>query len=122
LVYRTKSGTAIQKTLDYLKSVRLLDDRQFTRQWIETRLAKSFGLKRITFELKEKGIDEQIITEEFLRLKNDYSEEKTVRQIIQEYREKHKTMEKEILRQKLNGYLANRGFEEELIQEILRTL
>ena len=112
----------IQKTLGYLKSVRLVDDRQFTRKWIETRLGKPFGLKRIAFELKEKGIDEQLIAEEFSRLKNDYSEEKTVRQIIQEYCEKHKGMEKEIVKQKLTGYLANRGFHEEIIDEEIGTL
>jgi len=119
----TFSDETINTALEYLKNMRLVDDRQFTRTWIEARLSKSFGLKRIAFELREKGIDEQLIDEEFLSLKSgNYSEEKVISEIVQVYCKKHKDITKEILKQKLAGYLTNRGFNEETIEEKLRTL
>ena len=39
----------------------LLDDRAFTKSWINYRLARPFGFRRIIQELKAKGIDQEII-------------------------------------------------------------
>ena len=41
----------IEETLDWLQSIKLLDDRSFTKAWIQYRLARLFGFRRILTEL-----------------------------------------------------------------------
>src|SRR4051812_15796529 len=65
---------AVDETIAYLESINLLDDRAFTAGWIRYRLARPFGFRRITTELKAKGIAEDIISEAIAGFKDEYAE------------------------------------------------
>src|ERR1700744_901235 len=49
----------------------LLDDRAFTKSWINYRLARPFGFRRIAQELKIKGVDGDIIDEVMAEVKGE---------------------------------------------------
>src|ERR1039458_5537767 len=55
----------------------LLDDRAFTKSWINYRLARPFGFRRIIQELKDKGIDRQIIEQAVAEIQVSYNPENT---------------------------------------------
>ena len=65
----------IAEAVEYLKQLCLLDDRAFTVGWIRYRLARQFGFQRIIGELKEKGVEDGIITDAVAAAKQEYSEE-----------------------------------------------
>ncbi|MCD6539939.1 MAG: regulatory protein RecX, partial [Candidatus Omnitrophica bacterium] len=55
------SREVIEKVIAELKSLSLLDDRKFAKSWIQERIRKGYGLLKIKVELKEKGIDQDLL-------------------------------------------------------------
>lgn len=108
-----------RETLSFLKDKGFLDDNLFTRNWIESRLKRSQGLRKIKEELKLKGVDQGIIAAHFARLKSDYSEEEIISDILEARFQKLKGMTPEVFRRRLYGYLVRRGFSTELAIEAI---
>ncbi len=67
-------ASEIEATVVDLKNTRLVDDRAFTKSWINYRLARPFGFQRIIGELKIKGVAEAIIQEMVAEAKTEYVE------------------------------------------------
>ena len=62
----------IEDVLDYLQETHWLNDQNFCNLWVDSRLhSKYYGPHRIKRELKEKGIDEDLIETE---IENAYSD------------------------------------------------
>ncbi|MCX5701786.1 MAG: regulatory protein RecX, partial [Candidatus Omnitrophica bacterium] len=55
------SPEIIKITLSFLKDKNFIDDNYFAKTWIDSRLKKPFGIRKIREELKLKGIDKEII-------------------------------------------------------------
>src|SRR5450631_3476204 len=75
LVLKSFSEEDIKAVIYDLIVSGLLDDRAFTKSWINYRLARPFGFRRIMQELKTKGIDQEIIDSAFAELEGEYSPE-----------------------------------------------
>ena len=110
LLQRKFSKNIIDETIRYLKSSRLIDDRQFARNWIQARLNKPYGLKRINFELKQKGISDDLAKEELSRAVSTYHEEEVVLSLIKGRASRYKTLDPLKRKQRLFSYLMQRGF------------
>jgi Uncharacterized protein conserved in bacteria len=50
------SEEIISQAIDFLARLKYLDDEEFARSWSQSRIAKPLGLRRISFELKQKGV------------------------------------------------------------------
>ena len=74
----------IEKTLSFLKDKGFIDDNYFAAAWIESRIKKPLGLRRLRQELNIKGIDKQTIDTQIEKIKNNYSEESVVSQLVRE--------------------------------------
>ncbi len=57
------SPVAVETVLDELVESDLLSDHRFAEIYMRSRLNKGFGPERIAMELREKGIDQAIITD-----------------------------------------------------------
>lgn len=53
-----------------LVTLKLLDDHDFAKQWIESRNRSNIGKHKITMELKQKGLSPRLIEDVFLKLEN----------------------------------------------------
>jgi len=111
----------IQKTIDYLKTVKLIDDLSFARDWLENRQKKSYGLPRVIEELKNKGISDEIINAVIGDLNKPENERKTIIDLIEKQKLKHQDLQPEIVKQRLFEYCVRRGFTPELVEDILTT-
>src|ERR1039457_7156524 len=67
------SLTEIDIVLNDLIASGILDDRAFTKSWINYRLARPFGFRRIIQELKIKGIDQEIIEQAVAEIQGSYN-------------------------------------------------
>ncbi len=112
------------QTLDYLKKLDLVNDRRFARDWITMRLGVSYGLKRIFFELKEKGIAKSIIDDVLTEIKVDrpYNEEDTITCVVQKRMQRYKNLEPEKAKRRMFEYLARRGFSLDKIKSTVEKL
>ena len=113
------SNEIIQTVIDYLTNARFLNDRQFARDWIKSRLNKPFGLKRISFELKNKGVDQEIILAAIHEAKESFPEEELVKSLAQKQIKKYGPIDRLKLKQRLFGFLSRRGFSVETIQKVI---
>ena len=116
------SPAVIDETVDYFTQIDLVNDRVFVRKWISSRLAKPFGSNRIRFELKSKGIQDDILNEELASALDCYPEEEVVRELALRRRQSYDKLDPVKVRQRLYGYLARRGFNAGVIHKVLRQL
>ena len=112
----------IDRTIQYLKNLELINDRQFAREWIQMRLQKPLGLRRIFFELKQKGISDQILEEESKAVPRQESEEQIVEALARRRLERYKNLEEPKRKRRVFEYLVRRGFEVEAITKVIEHL
>lgn len=112
----------IKEVTVYLEEKGFLNDREFTRAWIEARLKRGFGFKRIRRELGLKGIDKEILDSQIHKIKQHYCEKDTLKQLAEQRWRKLSGVNPQKAKQRLFGYLARRGFAPELIIEEVRNL
>ena len=116
------SSSTIEKCVIYFKDLDLIDDRQFAKKWINFRLKKPLGISRIRVELKQKGINENIIKEELSRSQENFDELNTVLKLAKRRLEKYKNIEQQKAQQRLYEYLTRRGFSGNSIRKTLTGL
>lgn len=101
-----KSGVSQEMTgrvFDRLVEKGYIDDEKFTRYWVENRsLTKGASKRKLTAELRSKGVEQSII-ERFLA-ESDRSDNEEIMKIIAKKRSRYPDDEK------LMQYLARQGF------------
>ena len=122
LIKKKIESAIIEETVRYFKSLNFIDDRQFTKQWIASRLRKPFGQGRIQFELRQKGIHDDLIADEFGKATKDFSEVEAVVNLAQKRAAAYQRIPKEKIKQRVYGYLARRGFSSYAIGKALREI
>lgn len=108
-----------ERVVGRLTELELLDDTAFARYWIDQRARfKPRGIPLLRQELRQKGVDQQIIDDLLNELDNSTAAmqagEKKARSLMR-YSE-------EDFRKKLSGYLQRRGFNYGEIREVVDEL
>ena len=108
-----------QATVDFLKDKQFINDRLFAKGWVASRLNKPFGLRRIKQELVQKGLGKEVIEEAFVQAKEDYDENKIVKDLAEKRFSKLKDIEPIKAKQRVYAYLIRRGFSPDLVGEVV---
>ncbi len=117
---RKKVGGETQKLIEKkLKGLGYLNDQEFTRWWIEQRMTfRPFGKRRLALELRQKGINKEMVEEELGKLEND-----KLIELAEELVKKKMKIMKDLpyfeARKKLTAFLARRGFSWEIIKTVV---
>ena len=112
----------IKRTLQFLKDKDFINDSYFAGAWIESRLKRPLGLRRINQELRIKGIDKEIIDTKIQAIKKSYSEEGIVKKLIQERFKRLKGVDPRKAKARVYSYLIRRGFFPEIVSEAINQL
>lgn len=103
--------------IDKLRGLDLLDDIKFAQWWVEQRIAyKSKSARELIFELKNKGIEKNIIDEVLERLFDKNNESNSAKLLIEKNMYKWSKLSKKISRQKIKLFLLRKGFKWETIR------
>ena len=113
------SEDIIEKTVTFLREKRFLDDRLFAAAWIDYRINKPLGLRRLQKELSGKGIDKGIIARCIEEVKKDYSEESVVERIVGEKLARMRGIEVRKAKNRIYAYLLRRGFSPYVVIEVM---
>ncbi len=112
----------VEAALHKLEANNYLDDSSFTRMWIEYRLKfKPCGQKLLWYELKEKGISDEIIFRELSERLTYEKEYELMQSEIKKRFGQNKEYDKKELR-RINNFLERRGFKHGLIKKIIQKL
>lgn len=109
-------GTVL-KVLEEMERVNLLNDRQFTEQFVSYLIQKPIGRLKIMVEARKRGLDPDLV--ESLLLDLGWNEEESAKKALAE---KDKTLNEPEARKrkmKLLQFLRNRGFRDRLIYKTL---
>lgn len=122
LKQRKISQHTINRVLKSCKRLSLVDDREFTRLWIKDKLNRGYGFIRIRRELREKGIEEDLIDGCIDASKKEYKTDLILSELIKRRVKRYKHCDYKEIRRKLFAYLHNRGFSFKEIEQVLTQL
>ncbi len=115
----------VEVVLEDLSNSGYLNDRRFARTWIKNRLQrKPRGKALIEAELRDKGVDGQVIEEELNNLLSEQKEKAMCEKLARKWLNKKnkKISEDDDLQIKLMRYLSSRGFSKRVIRKVLSEL
>jgi regulatory protein len=123
------SSTEIETTVLDLLASGLLDDRAFTKSWINYRLARPFGFERIIQEIKAKGIDREIIEQAVAEIKSGdgfgtrpYNPEEVAQQLAQRRWQRLLAIDPEKKKKRVLDFLLRRGFDASIAMKAVKKL
>ncbi|OGH13946.1 MAG: hypothetical protein A3H50_02790 [Candidatus Levybacteria bacterium RIFCSPLOWO2_02_FULL_37_10] len=114
----------IDQVISKLKKNNYINDEEFIKWWIEQRTTfKPRSLKLIKIELRQKGIDAELIdsviqNSEF-RIQNDLE---LAKKLIEKRLPRYKNLPREEKFQKIARFLSSKGFSYDIIKEIFKEL
>lgn len=112
----------IETTLFFLKDKGFIDDNYFAKTWIESRIKKPLGIRRLKAELSIKGINKAIIDTQIDEIKKSYSEEDIVGGIAKDRLNKLKGIDPQKAKKRVYAYLLRRGFSPEVVIDVLNQI
>jgi regulatory protein len=112
----------ISRTIDFLKDKKFIDDEIFARAWIDSRLKRSMGLRRVKNELKLKGVASALIDQSIAQVKELYSEDEIVVDIIRRKISSMKDLDPLKAKQRIYAFLIRRGFSADVIVDNLNQI
>ncbi|MEY8759804.1 regulatory protein RecX [Chryseobacterium sp. MD-1] len=112
---------AKEEIMLYLLRENYLNEERFTRSYIRGKFyIKHWGRNKIRINLKQKQVPEKLINKSFDEIdETDY--EKTIRKIFEDYYEKQKGLKEYQRKAKTIKYLISKGFEYDVILNIMET-
>ena len=112
----------IEQTLQWLQNIKLLNDRSFTKSWIQYRLARPFGFRRIIAELKDKDVADEIIEQAVAEAKEEYSGEDVALALAQKRWLKLSSIDPLKRKKRIHDFLLRRGFSITEVMKVLKKL
>ena len=98
---------AIEAVIERLTRAGMLDDREFSRYWVDNRLQfNPRGARALVHELRQKGVPDSIITDTLI----GFDEESSARKAAENGARRLVHLEPSDFRRRLSAYLARRGF------------
>ncbi len=111
----------IEKLMNELKTIGLIDDKKFIELYVSDRVnLKPKGKKVLIYELKKKGIDEQLIEEYFAE--HELNEEELATKSILSRWQRLKKLEKNKREEKALRFLLSRGFSYETARKVIKRM
>ena len=109
-------------TVDFLKEKKFIDDEAFTRAWMDSRLKRAMGLRRVKNELKHKGVRASVIDQSVAAVKEGYNEEEVVAELIRHKLRALKGPDIQKVKQRIYAFLIRRGFSPDVIVDNLNQI
>ena len=117
------SGEMIDDTVTYLMDNGFLNDEDFVRLYIESKLdINKYGLNRIEYNLRGMGISKDVIRKCMAEFSEDVDEYALALPLAKKKLASLKKDDKEAKYRKLSGFLGRKGYSYDVISRIMREL
>ncbi|MBN2097388.1 MAG: regulatory protein RecX [Candidatus Omnitrophica bacterium] len=106
----------IKETIASLSALDYLNDEKFARSWVKTKMQLSpVGAGLLRFQLRQKGLANEIINLVLGEYHKQYDEIETAIQLVNSRKKQYKKLKPQARKRRLYGYLKRRGFSQEAI-------
>ena len=109
----------IEKVLRYLESQKYLDDRRFAELWAHDRLKRRYGKGRVILELREKGVNQEIIDEVVKKTYSSVDEIGMALDLVKRKGYNLESAEDQRVARRVSEFLRRRGFSFSIIREVM---
>jgi len=120
-IKKIPAGT-IKKAVSLLRQAGFLNDREFARVWIKSRVQAGYGFVRIGKELRRKGVDRDLISESLSLFRKETDSLGIIEALAQKRIKRYRSKSKLDIKHRLFQYLSGRGFTRENILRVLEGL
>lgn len=114
------SAEIIEKVIPWLKEKQYLDDLKFAQEWIAQRQRKGYSEKLIRWELKQKGVSEEMVSSNLSNQEGLLSNKEVAKKLVEKKIKLYKNLEPAKVKQRVQNLLLRHGFSWEVIGEILK--
>ncbi|UCB57680.1 MAG: regulatory protein RecX [Candidatus Omnitrophota bacterium] len=114
------TAAIIAKTIKYLSELNYLNDDDFARVWIRSKIESApVGWLLLRYQLREKGLKEETIEKALSAFSERYDESDAARKLAILLHARYKELDARRARKRLYDYLRRRGFSQEAISQAL---
>ena len=112
--------TVVVRVIEELENLRLLDDDQFARTWVETRQrTRPVGSARLEEELRRKGIDETVIARVLEEFRETLDTPDEAVSLLRRQKWRYAGLEEKKAKRRMWGFLARRGYPQEAMRRAI---
>jgi regulatory protein len=113
----------IERVIADFRRLKLLDDREFARSWVESRAGRRpAGTAKFVQDLRRKGIDREIIDEVLAEFAEELDSDETAASLLRRQRWRFAGVEEVKAKRRMLGLLARRGYAQETAQKAVETV
>jgi regulatory protein len=110
----------ISKIIKKLKEYKFIDDSAFAKFWIEQRLkSKHKPIRVVEYELKQKGIDNELINELLSEIDKKDSDFENAKLLADRKMDFYRSLPEDKRREKVMSYLLRKGFSYETVKKVI---
>lgn len=111
----------ISKILEKLKEYKFIDDKAFAKFWVEQRTRfKRKPIRVIEYELKQKGIEENLIEEILSSFDKKDLDLENAKKLAEKKLDFYRNLDPQKRREKVMGYLLRKGFNYDIVKQVLK--
>lgn len=103
----------ILKVIEEMENVQLLNDRQFTEQFVHHLIQKPIGRIKIMVETRKRGLDKDLVDQ--MLVNEDWSEEESAKKALEGKERTLNEADPRKRKMKLINFLRNRGFRDAVV-------
>ncbi len=104
----------IEQVVDDLQRQKLLNDSEFARRFVEARLGRANGSRKLAQELRRKGIETEIIDEVLGEFAATLGSEERAIGLLGKQAWRYRGLERDKAKRRMLGFLARRGYDAQM--------
>jgi regulatory protein len=118
------SSAVIEKLIEELKNLALINDKQFAEDYTKDLIRRGFGKKAVRFKLKQKGITDNIIDDIIEKCCDSRTEAEAAQAVFEKRYKLLLKTEKDPYkrREKMYRFLCSKGFSAEVISDLMSSM
>ncbi|MDE2848951.1 MAG: regulatory protein RecX [Gemmatimonadota bacterium] len=118
---RGRVDEVIDQVLDRLEHAGLIDDGRFARLWIDERLRRRpAGLSLLRRELRQKGIDAEIVDTALEESASGEGETERAYEALRRQSHRYARLDRDAAHRRMVAFLGRRGFGQAVIYQVVR--
>lgn len=111
----------IDRVIVKLKEYKFIDDKAFARFWVEQRVKfKHKPIRAIEFELKQKGIDKDLIEAVLSVFDSKDLDLENAKKLAEKKLDFYRDLDVRKRKEKVTNYLLRKGFSFEIVRKVLK--
>ena len=111
LAEKNYSEEIVAQVVADLKRQRFLDDYQFARRFVEVRLARANGSRKLAQDLRRKGVRSEIIDEVLEEFAGEIDSNERAAELLSKQAWRYRDLERDKAKRRMLGFLARRGYD-----------